>query len=174
METTTPPLGPDIARLLEKLSGLKDPLEKLNSVMDWSVFVPVLEELDKASFGKVKIPSKGSRPGYNYLLLFKMLILQQIYGLSDHQVEYQCNDRLSFKRFLGLNLFDVVPDQNTVWNFREKIKEADLEFFLFNAFTDKLRADGLMLKEGKAIDATFIEAPRQPNTSEENELIKQG
>ena len=108
------------------------------------------------------------------MLLFKILILQRIYNLSDEATEYQIIDRLSFKNFLGLASGDKVPDQNTIWSFREKLGEKDTVSDLFNAFHALLQENGLMINEGKMIDATFVEAPRQRNTREENEKIKAG
>ena len=153
---------------LESLSEHKDPLVKLNKHIKWDIFTPILNRLDKTDTN----PSKGGRPSFDNILLFKMLILQKIYGLSDFQLQYQVMDRLSFMRFLDLSLSHRVPDQNTVWNFREKLKEKALECELFDVFFEKLKAEGLILNEGKAIDATFIEAPKQRNTKEENEKVK--
>ena len=66
---------------------------------------------------------KGGRPAYDYIMMFKILILQRYYNISDEQTEYQILDRLSFMRFLGLTLSDNVTDHNTIWLFREKLVE---------------------------------------------------
>ncbi len=94
---------------LEKLSKQGDPLEKLNSVINWDVFGPVLQKLEN----KDKKSNTGAKP-YPLLMMFKILILQSYYNLSDNQIEYQILDRLSFGRFLGITLNDKVPDENTV------------------------------------------------------------
>jgi len=93
---------------LEKLSRLGDSLEKLN-IIDWEIFRPTLKE----AFKKERKGS-GGRPPYDYLLLFKVLILQRLFNISDDQTEYQINDRMSFMRFLGLSLEDKVPDAKTI------------------------------------------------------------
>jgi transposase len=90
---------------LSKISKLGDPLERLNNGVDFELFRNLLEaELYKAPKGE------GGHPGYDYVLMFKILILQRYYNLSDEQTEYQINDRLSFMRFLNLTLADDVPD----------------------------------------------------------------
>jgi len=93
---------------LAKLSKAGDPLEKLNTYINWELF---RKPLEKALLNTDKDEEKGGRPAYDLLLLFKIVILQRMYALSDHQTEYQINDRLSFMRFLGLGLGDTVPDE---------------------------------------------------------------
>lgn len=152
---------------LSKLSELGDPLEKLDSGIDFNIFRDLLEE--KLS----TLPKgKGGRPPYDYVLMFKISILQQYYGLSDDQAEYQINDRMSFMRFLNLTIADDVPDSKTIWNFSEKLKDLDLVKELFELFTKELNRLGLIVNEGKIIDASFVEVPRQRNKREENEHIK--
>jgi transposase, IS5 family len=106
--------------------------------------------------------------------MFKVLILQRYFNLSDDQVEFQICDRISFMRFLKLTLADDVPDSKTIWNFREKIIDLDLTKPLFELFISKLEELGLILNEGKIVDASFIEVPKQRNTKEENAQIKAG
>lgn len=107
-------------------------------------------------------------------MMFKILILQRYYGLGDTQIEYQILDRLSFKKFLGLESGDKVPDEKTVWAFREVLTKKGLAEKLFNRFKDYLEGKGLIMNEGKIIDASFTIAPRQRNTQEENKMIKEG
>lgn len=153
---------------LSKLSKLGDPLEKLSNGIDFEIFrVLLTEKLSTESKGK------GGRPPYDYVLMFKISILQQYYGLSDDQAEYQINDRMSFMRFLNLTISDDVPDSKTIWNFTEKLKDLDLVKELFDLFTKELNRLGLIVNEGKIIDASFVEAPRQRNKREENKHIKQ-
>ena len=106
--------------------------------------------------------------------MFKILILQRYYNLSDAQIEYQILDRLTFCRFLGLSLNDKVPDEKTVWDFRNRLIEKGLEKDLFEKFTALLETHGLIAHEGKIIDASFVEAPRQRNSREKNKEIKAG
>ena len=106
--------------------------------------------------------------------MFKILVLQQLHNLSDDRIEYQIRDRLSFMRFLGLQLEDKVPDAKTVWLFRERLKAMNLVETLFARFHEQLAQRGYVARAGQMIDATFVEAPKQRNTREENVLIKEG
>lgn len=92
----------------DKLSELGDSLEKLNAVIDWELFRPILNR----GMEKIKKERKGpgGRPPYDFVLLFKILVLARLFNLSDDQAEYQINDRMSFMRFVGLGLGDRVPD----------------------------------------------------------------
>ncbi len=107
-------------------------------------------------------------------MMFKIMILQRYYGLGDTQIEYQIIDRLSFKKFLGLESGDKVPDEKTVWLFREKMTTSGLVEDIFTQFNDYLEEKGFIVNEGKMIDASFTVAPRQRNTREENKKIKEG
>ncbi len=102
------------------------------------------------------------------------MILQRYYGLGDTQIEYQILDRLSFKKFLGLESSDKVPDEKTVWAFREKLTNEGLVEDIFLQFTNYLESKGLIMNEGKMVDASFTVAPRQRNTCDENKKIKEG
>jgi transposase, IS5 family len=155
---------------LTKLSELGDPLDRLRKGVDFELFRSFLE--DKLSSGLKK--GIGGRPPYDYVLLFKILILQRYYNLSDDQTEYQINDRMSFMRFLDLTIADDIPDSKTVWAFREKIIDLGLIEPIFELFLIELTKLGLVLNEGKIIDASFVEVPRQRNTKEQNEQIKNG
>ena len=154
---------------LSKISKLGDPLEKLNFGVNFEIFRKILEtKLSKLSKGA------GGRPPYDYVLMFKILILQRYYNLSDDQVEFQINDRLSFMRFLDLTISDDIPDSRTVWHFREQITDLGLVEELFTLFLEELQKLGLIVNEGKIIDASFVEVPRQRNKVTENEQIKEG
>ena len=107
-------------------------------------------------------------------MMFKIMILQRYYGLGATQIEYQIIDRLSFKKFLGLESGDKVPDEKTVWLFREKMTTSGLVEDIFTQFNDYLEEKGFIVNEGKMIDASFTVAPRQRNTREENKKIKEG
>jgi IS5 family transposase len=154
---------------LSKLSQLGDPLEKLVKGVNFEKYRELLEErLTKEPKGV------GGRPPYDYVMMFKIIILQRFYNISDEQVEYQINDRMSFMRFLGLSIADDIPDSRTVWAFREQLTDLELVDDLFALFLSELDKLGLIVNEGKIIDASFVEAPRQRNSREENKQIKEG
>lgn len=146
-----------------------DPLHKLAEVIDWTSFEKILEE----GFAK-ECKSRAGRPRYGYLLMFKILVLQRYYNMSDEQAQFQIADRLTFQKFLGLSMADGVPDARTIWLFREKLAKAGLERKLFEMFVGFLQRQQLIAKEGKIVDASFVEVPRQRNSREENDEIKKG
>lgn len=153
----------------EMLTQHGDPLVKLNQLIDWEMFRTPIEKV-------LKKPGKGpgGRPPYDFVLLFKILFLEALYGLSDDQVEYQIIDRYSFQRFLHLTESDLVPDAKTIWLFREKLTKAGIIDDLFLTFKALLNQEGYFVKKGSIIDASFVEAPRQRNTREQNQIIKEG
>jgi IS5 family transposase len=115
----------------------------------------------------------GPRPN-DPLKMFKALLVQRFYNLSDEQTEYQINDRLSFQQFIGWTLADKIPDANTLWDFREALAAAGAFGKLFALFDQQLRTRGLLAQPGKLVDASFVDVPRQRNTREENATIKGG
>lgn len=153
---------------LEALSA-KDPLVKIKSQTNWKVFEKELDKMFPA-----KDYAQGGRPPFSKLLLFKIVILQEYYGLSDEGTEFQINDRLTFMRFLDLSLDHKVPDRNTIWNFKESLKIDRRAEKLFEIFLAELRRNGLVLNKGSIIDASIVKAPVQRNSREENDEIKNG
>ncbi len=158
----------DVETRTAKLTEMGDPLVGLNARIDWEAFRSDLNRVHN----KARRNNAGARP-HDVILMFKILVLQQLHNLSDERIEYQIRDRLSFMRFLGLQLESKVPDAKTVWLFREHLKELNLMEALFNRFHEQLAQRGYVAKAGQMIDATFVEAPKQRNTREENALIKE-
>lgn len=154
---------------LEKIREHQPPLLKLNKVIDWEIFRELLE---KTLIKKHRKSNAGRKP-YDKLLMFKILILQRYYNLSDEQTEFQIKDRISFLDFLGLELNDDIPDEKTIWLFKEQLKEKGLSLKLFELFTNKLIDNKIVAKEGSMIDASFIDVPIQRNKRSENEEIKE-
>tara|TARA_Y100000294_G_scaffold164039_1_gene170468 strand:+ start:84 stop:1130 length:1047 start_codon:yes stop_codon:yes gene_type:complete len=154
----------------ERLSAMGNPLEAISKVVDFELF---RKPLESKLLNTNKNNNAGAKP-YDVVMLFKILILQRYYGLGDNQVEYQMLDRISFKTFLGLETGDKVPDEKTVWSFRERITKTGLVEELFEQFTSFLEKQELIFNEGQLIDASFTVAPRQRNTREENKKIKNG
>lgn len=156
---------------LQEISDQGDPLEKLDQHIDWEIFRPELKRVFRAI---EKDESKGGRPPYDYVMMFKVLILQQLYSIADERTEFAIKDRLSFMRFLGLRLADKVPDEKTIWLFRETLSQRGAIRRLFRLFERRLEKIGLVARKGSIIDASFVEVPRQRNTREENEDIRDG
>jgi len=153
----------------KKIKEYQPPLAKLDKVIGWEIFRKPIEE---ALYEEPK--GAGGRPAYDKLMMFKILILQKYYNLSDEQTEFQINDRTSFKLFLGLKIGDKIPDQKTIWYFKEQLVNKDVSQKLFELFTKQLINKGIIAKEGSMIDASFVDVPRQRNTREENADIKKG
>lgn len=159
----------DYEEQLARLTKGGDPLVKLALVVDFEPFRYRLEKALKRSDG-----SRGGRPPYDPVLMFKILVLQALYNLSDDQAEFQIRDRLSFMRFLGLNPGVQSPDAKTIWLFREQLVDARAIDKLFALFDARLKDSGYLAQGGQIIDATVIAAPRQHLSDEEKALIKEG
>ncbi len=121
----------------------RDPLIHLNQLIDWENF---RESLSKAQ--KKKRKSNAGRKPFDVVLMFKALVLQHLYNISDDQVEYQIRDRYSFCRFLGLTPSDRVPDAKTTWLFSERLLKQELMRELFNDFDYPLNNQGSIAKKG--------------------------
>lgn len=151
------------------LKEKKNLLTKLDEMIPWDVLTSELKMIERQPR-----KSNAGRKRYALKLMLKILILQSLYNLSDDELEYQINDRLSFMKFLGLEISDKIPDSKTIWNFREEIKSYGLEKKLFDKFGDYLGNCGYQAKEGQILDATMVPVPKQRNTRDENKLIKEG
>ena len=155
---------------IDRLSIIGNPLEKISNVIDFEFF---RKSLESRLLNTEKKNNAGAKP-FDVVMMFKIMVLQRYYGLGDQQVEFQIIDRLSFKKFLGLESGDKVPDEKTVWLFREKLTNSGVIEVLFSQFVGFLEDKNLIFNEGKLVDASFTVAPRQRNSREENVKIKKG
>jgi transposase, IS5 family len=162
----------DVDRRLEAISAKGDPLETIKTTVPWEEFRGPIEAVTEAKPEERK--SGAGRPGYDTILKFKMVVLAALYNLCDEQLEIQVRDRLSFMRFLGLELHHPVPDATTIWLFREALVEAKLIDTLFALFDQHLAGKGFVARGGQIIDATIVSAPKQRNSREDNETVKAG
>ena len=152
-----------------KLKAKKPLLEQLSTSIPWESFRPLLDQ----GYAQER-KSNAGRKRIDPLILFKMLILQQLFNLSDEEVEFQVNDRRSFEKFVGLDVTSKVPDATTVAFFRERLRKAGVIEETFEMFERFLRDQGFKAQGGQIIDATLIPVPKQRNTREENKEIKAG
>ena len=153
----------------KQLDNGGDPLPKIQGIVDWKLFRPLLEVVrDKE--GK----SNAGRKPFDVVLMFKVLILQSLYNLSDEQTEFQIRDRLSFMRFLDLSLGEDVPDAKTIWLFREQLTEAGVIRKAFERFETYLCEQGYSARKGQIVDASIVAVPKQRNSRGENKRIKGG
>jgi len=162
----------DADKRLAALSEKGDPLEVIAALVPWGSFRADIEAVVLTPETEKK--SRAGRKPFDAILMFRMLILQSLYNLSDEQIEYQVRDRLSFTRFLGRGVQDDVPDGTTLWLFREKLAEAGLVEKLFERFNQHLNTKGYIARGGQMVDATIVPVPKQRNSGEENETVKRG
>lgn len=157
---------------LDALSAKGDPLEAIDALVPWESFRETIEAVVLTPAAEKK--SQAGRKPIDAMVMFRMLILQSLYNLSDEQIEYQVRDRLSFTRFLKLGIEDHIADGTTLWLFREKLSKAGLIERLFGRFGQHLEARGYIARGGQMVDATIVPVPKQRNTREENEAVKAG
>jgi transposase, IS5 family len=159
----------DVEDRLKRLSDLGDQLEAYGRLVDFEYFRPMLGVALDYSYG-----SRGGRPAFDPVMMFKILVIQTQNNLSDDRTEFLINDRLSFMRFLGLGLGDRVPDAKTIWLFRERLVKADAIEGLFKRFDSVIGEAGYIAMSGQFIDATVVAAPKQRNSQEEKADLKKG
>jgi len=150
-----------------KLDKLGDVLQLLEKHVD---FAALAAEIDRAA--PRPSPAKGGRPPFPTLVMVKALFLQQLYNLSDEQLEFQLLDRLSFQRFAGLRRSQI-PDRTTFWTFRERLQSAEAAEAILAAVGRELSRHGYIARRGQIVDASLVSAPVQHNRKEERELLKQ-
>ncbi len=155
--------------LLRKLDQKVDPLARLNGIVDWQVFPPIIEK----ALGREDASSAGRKP-YSPLFMFKVLILQSLYNLSDEGVERELLRDLPARRFVGLSGAQFGPDATTIWRFKEALTRAGVIETLHETFNRQLDDLGFRASKGQIVDASIVPAPRQRNSREENEAIKAG
>ena len=138
-------------------------LVRLNSQIDWEIFRAQLETIRL----KERKSNAGRKP-FDVILMFKIMVLQSLYNLSDEQAEFQIKDRMSFMQFLELNWQSRVPDQKTIWLFREQLTKAKLVKPLFERFEQLLVDQGYEARRGQMVDATLVNVPIQRHFKEEH------
>jgi len=154
---------------LEQLSADGDPLEVLDATVDFEYFRQWLD--DGLGYGD---GTKGGRPHFDVVSMFKALILQAQHNLSDARMEFMIRDRLSWMRFLGFALGDRTPDESTFRLFRNRMTEIGTLSRVMKAFDWQLKKKGYIPIGGQIVDATLVSAPKQRNTEDEKEAIKEG
>jgi IS5 family transposase len=159
----------DEQQRVTKLKEKKPVLQRLDESIQWQTFCPLL---DKGYSQKCK--NKAGLKRIDPLMLFKMLLLQQLFNHSDEELEFQVNDRRSFEEFVGLCVMNNIPDPTTVAFFRERLRKARVIEELFEMFEGYLRSQSLQVRGGPIIDATLAPVPRQRNTRDENKEFKAG
>lgn len=127
-------------------------LTEMQQIIPWEEYLSILAPYTK--------PAKTGRPRKDTVVLLKMYFLQQWYGLSDEATEDAVYDRISFQKFLDINLSsDTVPDSTTLEDFRHLLETHKLTQLFFEAIKSFMLRNNLIMKKGTSVDATIIEAP---------------
>ncbi len=137
-----------LKKAYERYQKLGDKLAKIEPLIDWEAFTPIIAGLYHNQ------GPQGGRPNIDEGVMMKLLVLQQWYGLSDPELERQVADRISFQRFLGFP--ETLPDYSTVWKFRERLAESGRDKLIWEELQRQLDAKGLKVKKGVVQDASFI------------------
>lgn len=158
----------DYQNWVDKMATNSTTLDRLLAMVNFEQF---RTDLERPLLCEARGP--GGRPAFDAVLMFKVLVLQRMYNLSDDQAEFQIRDRFSFQRFLGLSVADAMPDAKTIWKYREIWTNAGTVEASFILFRNELASQGLVENPGKIVDATFVDVPKQRNNREENKHIKE-
>ena len=164
-------LRPDLfagQRRESKLDRLGDPLVALDQHID---FAALAAEVDRVA--PRPDSAQGGRPPYPTETMVRILVVKRLHNLSDEQVEFQLNDRLSFQRFCGLQHSATIPDRTTVWTFENRIG-ADAAKAVFKAVQVQLQKRGYIARCGQIIDATLVAAPRQHIGKDDKAALEKG
>jgi len=155
----------------EELTKLGDPLLVLSEKIKWESFRPIFKQIQQENPNNVK--NAGRKP-FDEVMMFRVVILQTLYGLSDDQMEFQLKDRRTFERFVsGGDTLYQMPDSKTIWLYKERFKEHGISRKVFKKFNHQLEKENLMAKSGQIVDASIVEMPRQRNNREDNKHIKE-
>jgi IS5 family transposase len=126
----------------QKVAKLGDRLAKADTLIDWEAFRPIIKSL------YTNQRSQGGRPNLDEVMMVKLLVIQQWYGLSDPELERQVADRISFQRFLGFP--EEAPDYSTVWQLRERLAETGKDREVWAELQRQLDAKGVRVRKGVA------------------------
>lgn len=139
-----------------KTSKLSNHLHKLDGIIDWQPLVRAISIIDKTD------AKTGGRHRKNPLWMIKATFLQSLFSLSEPQLEDQGARRLRFQRFGGINLDQEIPDFTTFWRFKEALSAHDLDERIFGLITQRLEAQGLMVKKGTIVEARILPSSGRP------------
>jgi transposase, IS5 family len=159
----------DAEELLQRVAQTDHVLFRINKLVDWERFRPILTEVFKI------VPKKpGGRPPYDRMMMFKVMVIKHLYNIPDGQMEIRLLGDLHYRVFLGLSLADATPDEKSIWLYHNKLCQSGKILELFDAFDAQLLEQGLVAQEGRSVDATIVPVPVQRVTKKERETIKRG
>jgi IS5 family transposase len=152
-----------------KLTKLGDALQVLERHVD---FAAMAAAVDKAAPRPGR--ERGGRPPFPTEIMVRILLIQQLFNLSDEQMEFQLLDRLSFQRFAGLRDSSQIPDRTTIWTFKERLIKAGASETVFDAVNRQLAKHGYLARGGQMVDASIVQVPTQSLSKEEKAIADQG
>jgi transposase, IS5 family len=151
------------------LQQKKPTLAILSEAIPWETFRPLLEQ----GYNHER-KSNAGRKRIDPLLLFKILVLQQLFNLNDEELEIQVNDGRSFEEFVGLGVMNTIPDATTIAFFRERLRKAGVIDELVNGLRSTCAPRDWRPVAGRSSMPHWISVPKQRNSRPENEAIKRG
>jgi IS5 family transposase len=151
-----------------KLNKLSDALQVMERHID---FAALAKKIDRAAPRPSR--GRGDRPPFPTKLMIRVLLVQQLFNLSDEQMECQLLDRLSFQRFVGLRSSSQIPDRTTIWIFKERLIKAGASERIFEAVNQQLARHGYIARGGQMIDAIIVQVPKQSLSKDEKELVRE-
>lgn len=139
-----------LQKAYEKVNGLGDRLVFMKQMVDWENFRPIVKKIFRDN------ETYGGRPHTDEVVIVRIMALQEMYGLSDEEMEFQANDRLSFRNFIGFS--DNVPDYSTIWKIRDRLQQEQIDKEIWNKLQEQINNKGYTIQKGVIQDATFIDA----------------
>ena len=152
-----------------ELSNFDFAFNRMAEVIDFEMFRPALNKILGREFPK----SNAGRKPFDYVMMFKLVVLQDMYNLADEKMEEAILDRRSFCAFLGIYDSSDVPDSRTIWHFKERLGNEGVRK-LFDAFGKEIEKAGFAAKKGSMIDASFTESPAQHFTKKDKKHLDKG
>lgn len=160
---------------LQKLSKLGDPLEFISQNFEFEELRAVLKKTFKDRYATSENNFKNAgRKSYDPVFVFKILFIKKMFNMSHQDTEFRINDSLSCQRFLNLDQEQLSPDFSTIWRYEEALVDTGLFDEIYTKVLQTIEQKGYIAQEGYMVDATFVEVPKQRNTREENQQLKQG
>lgn len=149
-----------------KLTKLGDALQVLERHVDFTALAAAVDDAAPR-------PSRerGGRSPFPTEIMVRILLIQQLFNLSDEQMEFQLLDRLSFQRFAGLRDSSQFPDRTTIWTFKERLIKAGASESVFDAVNRQLAWHGCIARGGQMVDASIVQAPKQSLTKDEKAMV---
>jgi len=141
-------------------------MDKISQSIDWA-------RIDVVLMSNYTVGTSGEgADAYPPLLLFKCLMLQKWFRInSDPELENQINDRLSFKKFLGLPLSKPSPDHSTFSRFRSRLSKQAMDQ-LNSEILRQFEGQGLTINEGVAVDARLVKSASRPLSNDQLKEIR--